>query len=296
MHEPFRLLILYRTYAGENSKGRPPYYSKRLAAASLVRAVERLRERGGEVEVVVLQDGAVESAAVPPLRESGASVRAVENGTGLRASWVSAVRLAVAEHADRSAVYFVEDDYLHSVDSLVVLRDLLQAQPHVDFVSLYDHPDEYGPDGALVGQLMAGPESMARGSISTCHTFAARASVLADPRDRQLLLTCVEGKGAFDHWMWMALLGGPVARAFFAVSRRGVPPRYLRRLVRLPRAEVRRRQRREGATLAMPVPGVATHLESRFLGHGRNWTAEAEAVQEWLDARGAAEPDALSRA
>jgi hypothetical protein len=281
MSETFRLLVLYRTYDGENSKPRPPFYTKELAAHSLIRAAEALRKEGGEVDVVVVQDGPAESPAVPILRAAGAEVILVEGGRGGKYSWAWTVRAAAARRQGYSAVYLVEDDYLHTEDALVVLREAFTARPRVDFISLYDHPDEYSATGDLTAAVAVTGTAVYRASISTCLTFALRTSVLDRPEQVDTMVACIGGKGSYDHWMWLRLLGGPVCRAFFRFAVTGVDNRVLKKLVTVPRAEVRLRQRLFGARLVMPLPGVATHLEAKFMARGRDWAAEAEAIRAW---------------
>ena len=50
------LHVVYRSYGGENAKGRPPYYSKLLALTSMVRAAELA---GEHVHLVFLNDGTI---------------------------------------------------------------------------------------------------------------------------------------------------------------------------------------------------------------------------------------------
>ena len=51
------LHLIYRSYGGENRKGRPDFYSKQVALASFVRSFRALEP--GQAEVVFLNDGPI---------------------------------------------------------------------------------------------------------------------------------------------------------------------------------------------------------------------------------------------
>lgn len=84
----------------------------------------------------------------------------------------------VKYYTDDTIVYFVEDDYLHLQTSPEILREGIASG--VDYVSLYDHPDKYGPlyDGGEISKVFRTKSSHWRTSISTCMTFASTAGVL----------------------------------------------------------------------------------------------------------------------
>jgi len=99
--------------------------------------------------------------------------------------------------SDDTVVYFVEDDYLHLPTSRTLLEEGIDSG--ADYVSLYDHPDKYGPlyDGGETSKVFRTASSHWRTSISTCMTFAATASVLKT--DMETWQKWCQGANPDDH-------------------------------------------------------------------------------------------------
>jgi hypothetical protein len=66
------LHVVYRSYGGENAKSRPPFYSKLLALASLLCALE---EADGAIEVLFINDGPVPIDRLELMRSKGEVVQ-----------------------------------------------------------------------------------------------------------------------------------------------------------------------------------------------------------------------------
>lgn len=83
---------------------------------------------------------------------------------------------------DNMLVYLVEDDYLHRPGSLRLLQEGLQK---ADYVTLYDHPDKYGPiyEYQEETRLFRTDSSHWKWTASTCMTFAALAKTLREDID-----------------------------------------------------------------------------------------------------------------
>jgi hypothetical protein len=128
---------------------------------------------------------------------------------------------------DESAVYFLEDDYLHRPGWLQVLREGLSL-PGISYVTLYDHRDKYDDPRYrnLSSRLLLSPSTHWRTTPSTTHTFACFVKTLR--RDASIHRRYSSGRLiSADH------------RKFIHLQRRG-------------------------AQLVSPIPGWSSHAEPRF--------------------------------
>ena len=121
--------VIYRYTASGNSKARPAYFSKELALASFLLAVEAAR---ADVNVTFVVDGDLPS----DVRHLMQSCGALEYGEwkSNRASYGAQLRLA--RSVDAALVWFAEDDYLYEGDALVALVAAVRAMPDVDWFAL----------------------------------------------------------------------------------------------------------------------------------------------------------------
>src|SRR5688500_11105973 len=124
------LHVIYRSYGGENRKGRPDFYSKHLTLASLVRAFRELRPGGADL--TFLNDGPIPAHLLPLMEHAGEVVNRPH--MGLRAS----VRAALTLPADRSwapddLVWFAEDDYLYLPQALTDLVAAAALFPNAEY-------------------------------------------------------------------------------------------------------------------------------------------------------------------
>lgn len=138
---------------------------------------------------------------------------------------------------DNEIVYFLENDYLHKPDSLEILLEGINIGS--DYVSLYDHPDKY-IDGA--NPFVEGGGELTRVFLSnSCHwkltnsttmTFAAKVKTLRE--DEKILRSFTQGSYPRDFEMFLAL-------------------------------------RDKNRSLITPLPGYATHGETKWLSPLTNW-------------------------
>lgn len=197
MIAPSRLHVVYRSHGGENSKGRPGWYSKLLGLRSFVRAVDRLREQRPDqpLEVVFLNDGPVPADRLEVMARWGDPVTIA--GGSNRSSYLQALALARRRSwGGRDLVLLVEDDYLWRPEALVSLLDAA-ADPRsagVDYFAPYGRPvpDEGRP-------VAWGPVE------STTSTFAVRVAALR--QDERLLQLCAYSGGNFDYASCLTLQG-----------------------------------------------------------------------------------------
>lgn len=128
------LRILYRSYASVGTKPRPPYFSKLLALASLLRAADALAVRP---ELVFLNDGPMPADRLRVMEAHG-EVRSVRRGGSDSRSY----REMLAAEADRPGddtdlIWLAEDDYLYVRDGLVQLVAGAAGLPAVDYFMIY---------------------------------------------------------------------------------------------------------------------------------------------------------------
>jgi len=107
------------------------------------------------------------------------------------------------EQTDAELVYFAEDDYFYLPGQLQLAIDFFRANPDADFISPYEHPDNYTLDlHALPQERRSFSGKEWRTSVSTTHTFMTRRSILVE--SRRLFLT-FNNRTNHDLAMWMAL-------------------------------------------------------------------------------------------
>lgn len=188
------LRILYRSCAAESAKPRPDYYSKDLALASLLRAVEFLP---AEPTVTFLNDGQPPFDRLDVMHAHG-QVVGIDGGSPRRA-YRSAIAWASAQPWPKGdLVWFAEDDYLYTEDSLLQLLSAAEKIPEADYLAMWD---SYAPHPPKVGTVAP---SWVRQS-STTSTFGVRVESLH--RDARLLRFMPYTGGAWDHTTGMVVQG-----------------------------------------------------------------------------------------
>ncbi|MDN5933819.1 MAG: hypothetical protein L0I24_22570 [Pseudonocardia sp.] len=207
------LRIVYRSAEAENTKPRPPYYSKTLALASVLRAVAPL---GAGAEIVFVNDGEIAAERLA-LMEAHGTVRTIDGGSN-RATFRSVVaREAALAGGPDDIVWFAEDDYLYSPDAMTTLMAAAQAFPDSAYFALYgsdsldvDAPgsrpvlrEQHGTDG-LPDAPTAGAAAWFR-SYATTSTFGVRGPALRE--DAGLLRRMPYTGGAWDISTCLALQG-----------------------------------------------------------------------------------------
>src|SRR5664279_136718 len=127
------LHVVYRSCAAENRKGRPSFYSKRLALLSLLRAATSVRS---VVDLLFVNDGTIPSERLALMRSCGD----VMTGTsmGVRGSYRQALAAARSRGwSGHDLVWFSEDDYLYRASALADLTEASLIWPRADYFALY---------------------------------------------------------------------------------------------------------------------------------------------------------------
>lgn len=295
------LHVIYRSYGGENKKGRPAYYSKFLALSSMVRAFEALAP--GSAELIFLNDGPIPQDRLRLMQASGEVLMC--EPMGLRGSMRAALALPVDRRwGPNDLVWLAEDDYLYLPHALTGLQSAAKAFPAADYFGLYAQIGDRQPNGALPGEervprrwrttepVQVEGHGWQR-ALSTTSTFGGRAGVLAE--DRRMMDIAMRTGGAWDHTtclIYQGFLPYPpgallrtlrqirdvpslVRQAGGALARLAVNGYPIMRSL----AGVRER------LLVAPDPALITHLEIAYLASGSDWQAFAYDMQSWAEAR-----------
>ena len=142
---------------------------------------------------------------------------------------------------DDDIVYFIENDYLHKPESVKILKEGFELG--ASFVALYDHPDKYlDPSKGGNPYCVGGAEDTRVYLTDSCHwkitnsttmTFATKVSTLK--RVESVLRKHTSGTHPDDFQMFLQL-------------------------------------RQLGELLITPIPGYATHGETRWLSPLTEWS------------------------
>ncbi len=259
---------MYRSHGGENSKGRPAWYSKLAGLRSFCRAVQVLSEQRPDAgpDVVFLNDGPVPPQRLDVMERWGEPLT-IRGGSNRR-SYLQGLALARRRGwAADDLVLLAEDDYMWRPEALVALVDAARDTRHADVDYFAPYGQQVPDDGTPTRWAPVG---------STTSTFAVRVAALR--QDERLMLLCALSGGDFDHSTCLTLQGKPrfgvhdivrhhppapgtpawrsAARgAYLTVMRTAVDLRSLRR--------PSRRRRMLGAE-----PALATHMEEGWIAPG----------------------------
>ena len=145
------------------------------------------------------------------------------------------------QYGDDEIVYFVENDYLHKPESQQIIEEGIELG--ASFIALYDHPDKYLPPsqggnpycegGAEDTRVYLTKSTHWKVTNSTTMTFASKVSTLK--RTESILRKYTQGSYPEDFKMFLEL-------------------------------------REQGELLITPIPGYATHGETKWLSPLTDWS------------------------
>lgn len=269
------LKVVYRYYAGENMKGRPSYYSKDLALASFLRALDPALN----AEVIFMVDGEVEPRVRGVMEQYG-SIVFIKGGNSPRAFCRAIPLPRTRGWADDDIVLFCEDDYLWRPDALTQLQagaeqfpDMAYFAPYILTSDFVTRPDGSGPSWLPV--------------TSTTMTFAGRVAELK--QDERFMRLCVKAGAHFDTALFYALAGKPYF-TWKQLAKDTLEQDTLKgRVKRVARSGVRvavnlgtRRRASRKRKIAGAWTNTATHLEEDYLAEGHDWEALAAETLAWI--------------
>lgn len=195
------------------------------------------------------------------------------DGAGNHATY--AMQIERLKDSDAEFVYLAEDDYLYLPGSIETAVEFLRDRPDIGFVSLYDHPDYYD----LSFHDVAVPVSFSHGrhwreAATTCLSFLTRPLTLAK---NQRVLTSFS-RNLHDAAMWLAVTKTHVFDPLRVFRMYFDQKKYARWTVQTWQKNVRHILFSPKAPLFVPLPSLATHLESTLLAPGIEWDAVARGV------------------
>ncbi len=174
---------------------------------------------------------------------------------------------------DAELVYFAEDDYFYLPGQFAEMTEFLHRHPDTDFVSPYDHPDYCClPLHRGCRALRAAGTRHWRAAGSTCLTFLTRKQTLraCEPVFRSYT------RGNFDCSLWLSLtkhrVRNPFAALRFFLSGDFAWKIFAKAWLYTGRQIMFGRRH----SLWVPVPTIATHLDSAGLARGADWMAVFE--------------------
>jgi len=296
-----KLHLVYRSTGKENRKARPPFYSKKLALFSFLRAAENLPQRA---EIIFLNDAPIPESIESIMVSFGEVINIV--GLTLVRSYRTAIGLPKARHwNDGDLVYFSEDDYLYAPDAFVSLIAAARQMPRPSYFGLYAARDGRDPNGDLIppgavrvverqGKSIAAAGHEWKPAMGTTSTFGVQLRALR--KDFWLHHFAPLNGGAWDHVISIAYKGHhpfhwkeiiePFRRsdAHWAWAAKLAGLRAMLNLGALTRLRWH--------PLMAPTRCLATHMESKYMAAGVDWKAVADETQQWAAQKGLAGPKA----
>jgi hypothetical protein len=281
------LHLIYRSTGRENSKPRPPYYSKLLALTSFLRSVERCEP---VPSIIYLNDGEIPADRLRLMEETGeivhlpplsASAYGGSPRGGLYRSYVRALDLVDARAwPARDLVYFSEDDYLYLPEALPELVRAADRLPQASYFAFNASVVESRAHHFAVGQ-----ERWLEAETATS-SFGARIGALRQDRSIHRIAfsvghdiqVCLAYQG-IRPYRWGYVVGDALGTA--PGPRRSQRERWGRAGRQLlvnalaTRASFRRHM------LITPGRPLATHMELPARDGGGDWNAVAADNARW---------------
>lgn len=181
-------------------------------------------------------------------------------GVGNLATFALQIKILL-EQEFSDIVYFAEDDYFYLPNQFIEMLELLKENVDVDFVSPYDHPDDY-----LLKlhdhpyQVKATAKRHWRTASSTCLTFLTTKTTLKKTREVFESYT----HGNHDASVWMSLTKYNMFNPIKTLKNRKEHLYY--KVIRLAwRYNHKQLLLGHKWQLWVPLPTIGIHLESDFL-------------------------------
>jgi hypothetical protein len=271
----YDLAVAYRVYPGV-SKAPVRFADDKLRLAetclrSFATAVDGLR-----VKVWALLDGCgPEYAALFRSCFADEDLVALElDREGNQATFQRQIDILLGQDA-ADLVYFAEDDYLYAPGALAEMVELIRANPEADFVSPYDHADYYQEKlHRHPVRVHAFGRRHWRTANSTCLTFLTRRETLR--KARRVFETYSTGNSDFSLWLSLTKLAGwnPLLPVLYRFTDR----RYASPLLSVWRRTGLQMLFGPRFKLWVPIPSLATHMESTGLAPVVEWEPVIDAV------------------
>jgi hypothetical protein len=274
------LAIAYRIYPKVADAALPlPFSDDKLQLSELCLKSLRKSLAGLQVKIWVLLDGCPPGYAelFRKYFDSDRLILLEFEGIGNRATFQKQIDILVGQR-DAEIVYFAEDDYFYLPGQFASMIGFLLEHEDVDFVSPYDHLDCY------TLELHRQPKWLRvyggrhwRTAASTCLTFLTRRETL---RETEHVFRGGYRGRSFDCSLWLSLTKRRVWDPIF-FCRHMFQRRYFSKIIIKSWlccwSQILFGKRRK---LWIPVPGIATHLDSQALSPSIDWVAAMQQVME----------------
>ena len=183
-----KIHIFYRHYniSGNDNRGRPQGFDFEKCFINLLNTIE-----GKNIDLHVVMDGNPKTNFVDKYKDK-ATIHQIKAGNDFP-SFQETCKIAkniVTNPTD--LVYFLENDYLHTLNWVEKITELFSTYKLLHYVSLYDHKDKYlAPQYEdLVSKIFLTENHHWRTTPSTCGSFIITSELLEQDYD---FLTSVEG-------------------------------------------------------------------------------------------------------
>jgi hypothetical protein len=235
------LRIIYRISDGGNPK-------VKLDQATKKHCLENCILEFGKENITLFADNCG-SETLQMISDLGLNFNQISLGNAM--SWRHVCQFAIQNFDPKSAIYLLEDDYLHRPGSRLALMEGLEIG---DYATLYDHPDKYistnegGPNPYITNKaeesrIWCSTSCHWKQTNSTTMTFATRINTLME-----------------DWPVWMEFTSKGFPNDFGAFQRLQGIGNWENRLFGKKRI------------LVSSVPGFSTHAESAWLSPHTDWT------------------------
>jgi hypothetical protein len=188
-------------------------------------------------------------------------------GVGNQRTFMKQIDILLGQE-DSDFVYFAEDDYFYLPGQFRCMIDFLVAHEDVHFASPYDHLDCY------TLELHRQPKWLKvhggrhwRTAASTCLTFLTRRGTL---RKTQAIFRGYKRR-SFDCSMWLSLTKRRVFNPFFLCRQLVREPFFCKIILKSWLYSWRQILFGRKWALWVPIPGIATHLDSHALSPTIDW-------------------------
>lgn len=172
-------------------------------------------------------------------------------------------------------VFFAEDDYYYRPGQFGEMVELLYNNPDVDFISPYDHPDDYAYSPCFSCKPLAFfLDRYWKRTGSTCLTFLTTKETLE--KTKNVFLTY--SRGNCDAGVWFALTKYHVLNPLSIVEFLLIAPRFVKFILLSWRYNWRQILFGKKYRLWVPIPSIGTHMESSYLAPG--FRKELEDIQK----------------
>jgi hypothetical protein len=190
-------------------------------------------------------------------------------GVGNQATFEKQIQILL-EQEESDLIYFAEDDYVYLPNQFPRMIEFLRANNDVDFVSPYDHLDCYTLEihrHRKWVRVHAGHHW--RTAASTCLTFLTRKQTLR--RNEKTFRTYCRRN--FDCSLWLSLTKYSLFNPFQILRFAYRQPWLAKIIAKAWRHNWTQILFGKRATLWVPLPGIATHLNRDALSPTIDWIA-----------------------